>query len=69
MQAAEREIDVERQMQIIENLLQTGVQALCVTPSGSREIVAAHRSRPTPPSIPVVIVDTQVDPKAAAERE
>src|SRR5947208_2111303 len=41
VQAADREIDVERQMQIVENLLQTGVQALCLTPSGSKEIVPA----------------------------
>ena len=41
VQAAEREIDVEKQMQIIENLLQTGPKALVVTPSGSREIASA----------------------------
>src|SRR4029453_3699006 len=41
VQAAEREIDVEKQMQIIENLLQTGIRALIVTPSGSREIASA----------------------------
>src|SRR5450759_2009848 len=39
VQAAEREVDVEKQMQIVENLIQTGIQALCITPSGSREIV------------------------------
>ena len=39
VQAAEREMDVEKQMQIIENLVQTGVAVLCVAPSGSREIV------------------------------
>src|ERR1700719_942403 len=41
VQAAEREIDVEKQMQIVENMIQTGIQALVITPSGSREIVAA----------------------------
>jgi ABC-type sugar transport system substrate-binding protein len=41
VQAAERETDVDKQMQIIENLIQTRVSALCITPSGSREI--AHR--------------------------
>src|SRR4029450_1968439 len=40
VQAAEREIDVEKQMQIVENLIQTGIQALCITPSGSREMGA-----------------------------
>jgi ribose transport system substrate-binding protein len=66
VQAAEREIDVEKQMQIIENLLQTSPRALIVTPSGSREIasaiVKANRG-----GVPVVVVDTRVDPKAAAD--
>jgi ribose transport system substrate-binding protein len=66
VQAAEREIDVEKQMQIIENLLQTGVKALIVTPSGSREIasaiVKANRA-----GVPVLVVDTRVDPKAVAD--
>lgn len=68
VQAAEREIDVEKQMQIIENLLQTGIRALIVTPSGSREIasaiVKANRA-----DVPVIVVDTRVDPKAAADNK
>ena len=39
VQAAEREVDVEKQMQIIENLIQRKVDAICVSPSGSKEIV------------------------------
>ena len=35
VQAAEREIDVEKQMQIVENMIQTGIDALAITPSGS----------------------------------
>jgi ribose transport system substrate-binding protein len=65
VQAAERELDVEKQMQIIENLVQTGVQALCVTPSGSREIVSAI-AKANRANIPVVVVDTRVDPDAAS---
>jgi ribose transport system substrate-binding protein len=68
VQAAEREIDVEKQMQIIENLLQTGLRALVVTPSGSREIasaiVKANRA-----GVPVIVVDTRVDAKAAADNQ
>src|SRR5436190_1867894 len=64
--ADEREVDVDRQMQIVENVLQTGVQALCLTPAGSRElvpaVVKANRS-----NVPVVIVDTRLDPAAANE--
>jgi ribose transport system substrate-binding protein len=66
VQAAEREVDVEKQMQIIENLIQARVAALCVTPSGSREIVPAIE-KANNASIPVVIVDTRVDPKAMSE--
>ena len=65
VQAAERELDVEKQMQIIENLIQTGVQALCVTPSGSKEIVSAL-AKANRAGIPVVVADTRVDPTAAA---
>jgi ribose transport system substrate-binding protein len=66
VQAAEREVDVDKQMQIIENLIQTRVQALCITPSGSKEVVTAI-AKANAAGIPVVIVDTRVDEKAAAE--
>ena len=66
VQAAEREIDVERQMQIVENLLQTNIKALCLTPSGSREIVPAV-VKANRAGIPVVIVDTKLDPAAAQQ--
>jgi ribose transport system substrate-binding protein len=66
VQAAEREVDVDKQMQIIENLIQTKVGALAITPSGSKEIVPAI-AKANAAGIPVVIVDTRVDP--AAEKE
>jgi len=66
VQAAEREVDVDKQMQIIENLIQTGVQALCITPSGSKEVVTAI-AKANAAKIPVVIVDTRVHVAAAAE--
>jgi ribose transport system substrate-binding protein len=66
VQAAEREIDVEKQMQIVENLIQTGIQALVITPSGSREIVSALvKARDA--KVPIIVVDTRLDPKAAAD--
>ena len=65
VQAAEREIDVEKQMQIVENLVQTGIRALCITPSGSREIVSALQ-KAQQANIPIIVVDTRVDEKAAA---
>jgi len=65
VQAAERELDVEKQTQIIENLIQTGVRALCVTPSGSKE-VASVLAKATRANIPIVVADTRVDPAAGA---
>lgn len=66
VQAPEREIDVERQMQIVENLIQADVDALCITPSGSREIVPAIK-KANEAGIPVLIVDTKVDEATAKE--
>src|SRR3954468_20632499 len=63
VQAADREIDVERQMQIIENLIERKVSALCITPSGSREIVPVI-VKANKAGIPVLIVDTRADEKA-----
>jgi ribose transport system substrate-binding protein len=68
VQAAEREIDVEKQMQIVENLVQTGISVLAITPSGSREIVPAI-AKANAASIPVVVVDTRIDAAAAAEAQ
>src|SRR5207245_9836928 len=53
-------------MQIVENLIQTGIQALVITPSGSREIVSALVKAKNA-KVPIVIVDTRVDAKAAAD--
>src|SRR5213594_117661 len=66
VQAADREVDVEKQMQIVENLIQTKIAALCVTPSGSREIVPAI-TKANSANIPVIIVDTRVDAKALSD--
>jgi len=63
VQAADREVDVERQMQIVENLIERKVNALCIAPSGSREIVPVI-VKANKAGIPVVIVDTRVDEKA-----
>jgi ribose transport system substrate-binding protein len=53
-------------MQIIENLIQARVNALCITPSGSREIVPAI-VKANRAGIPVLAVDTRVDEKALRE--
>jgi ribose transport system substrate-binding protein len=68
VQAPERELDVEKQMQIIETLIQSKVSALCVTPSGSKEIVPAI-VKANRAAIPVVVVDTRVEPQTLQEAE
>ena len=60
VQAPEREIDVERQMQIVENLIQRQVRVLLLVPNGSKEIVPAVL-KANAARIPVVVVDTRVD--------
>ncbi len=60
VQAPEREIDVERQMQIVENLIQRHVKVLLLVPNGSKEIVPAV-VKANAAKIPVVVVDTRVD--------
>jgi len=66
VQAAEREVDAEKQLQIIENMIQRRVDAICVTPSGSREIVVAI-VKANRAGIPVIVVDTQVDDSVLEE--
>ncbi len=67
VQAAEREVDVERQMQIIENLIETRVTVLCLCPSGSKEIVPAI-GKANRAGIRVIIVDEEIDEGAAVEQ-
>ena len=62
MQAAGGDRRVEKQVQIIESAADR-VRALIVTPSGSREIARCEANAP----MSVVVVDTRVDPKAAAD--
>ncbi len=66
VQAADREVDVEKQMQVVENLIQRKVAAICITPSGSKEIVPAI-VKANRAGIPVLIIDTRVDSIALAE--
>lgn len=66
VQAAEREVDVEKQMQIIENLIQRKASVICITPSGSKEIIPAI-VKANSADIPVIIVDTRVDSTVLAQ--
>jgi len=62
--APERETDVEKQMQIVENVILKKVDAILLAPSGSKEIVPAIR-KANDAGIPVLLVDTRVDEAAS----
>jgi ribose/xylose/arabinose/galactoside ABC-type transport system permease subunit/ABC-type sugar transport system substrate-binding protein len=62
--AADRETDVERQYQIIENLIQQKVDAILLAPAGSKELVPAIR-KANDAGIPILILDTRIDEAAA----
>lgn len=66
VQAGDREADVEKQMQIIENLIQRKVSAICTAPYGTKEIIPAI-VKANKAGIPVLIVDSRVDEKTLAE--
>jgi ribose/xylose/arabinose/galactoside ABC-type transport system permease subunit/ABC-type sugar transport system substrate-binding protein len=64
--APDRETDVERQHQIIENLIEQRVHALLIAPSGAREVIPAIK-KANQANIPVLIVDSDIDrPTATA---
>lgn len=64
--APERETDVERQHQIIENLIEQGVKGILLTPSGAKELLPAIR-KANAAHIPVLILDSKID-EALAQR-
>ena len=68
VQAPERELDVEKQVQIVEDLIQRRVGALCLTPSGSREVIPAI-AKANQAGIPVLIIDSRVDEAALGEHQ
>ncbi|MBI4771234.1 MAG: substrate-binding domain-containing protein [Chloroflexi bacterium] len=59
VQAPERETDVEKQMQIVENMIQKRVDALVLGPCGGKEIGPAIK-KANEAGIFVLIVDTRV---------
>ncbi len=67
IQAPEREVDVEQQVRYMEHMITNKVKAICITPSGSKEVlsgfVQANRA-----GIPVVVVDTRLDEALVKKR-
>jgi len=67
VQAAEREVDVQRQMQVIGNLIETQVDVLLIDPVGSGEVLPLIL-KANEAGIPVLILDTRIDSTTASER-
>ncbi len=64
--APQREIDTAEQMRIMEDQITLGVDAICLVPNGSRELAPAIKQA-NDAGIPVLLVDTKMDPDAMAE--
>jgi ribose transport system substrate-binding protein len=64
--APQREIDTAEQMTIVENQITLGVDAIILVPNGSRELAPAIKAA-NDAGIPVLIVDTKMDPEAMKE--
>ncbi len=67
VQAAEREVDVQSQMQVIGNLIETQVDVLLIDPVGSGEVLPLIL-KANEAGIPVLILDTRIDSTTASER-
>jgi len=67
IQAPEREVDVEQQVRYMENMITNKVKIICITPSGSKEIlpglVQANKA-----GIPVIVIDTLLDEEMVKKR-
>jgi len=59
-QAGEKDSDIERQYQILENLIEQKVDAILIAPSGSKEILPAIE-KANKAHIPVIILDSNID--------
>jgi ribose transport system substrate-binding protein len=64
--APEREVDSAQQLEIVENLIIQGIDALLLMPSGSVELVAGVK-KANEAGIPVFNIDTKMDPDAMAQ--
>lgn len=60
IQAPERAVDVERQIQIFENMITQKVDAICVVPADSRSILPAI-AKANKARIPVLNIDNKID--------
>jgi ribose transport system substrate-binding protein len=62
--APDKETDVERQYQLIENAIQQKVAAILLAPAGTKELITAIK-KANQANIPVLLLDTKIDRKEA----
>lgn len=67
VQAPDRALDNERQIQIIENLITQKVDIICVVPANSKSIIAAVE-KANKAGIPIVNIDNKIDSALAREK-
>jgi ribose transport system substrate-binding protein len=67
VQAAERQVDVQQQMQVIESLIEAKFDALLIDPVGSGEVLSLIL-KANEAGIPVLILDSRIDSANAAEK-
>ncbi len=65
--APDRQVDVERQHQILENLVERKVAAIVLAPSGAKEILPAI-AKANRAKLPVLVVDSDIDHALAKEQ-
>lgn len=59
----EQETEVEKQVQMVENAIVSKVDAILLTPAGSKELTGAIK-KANDAKIPVIIIDTKIDKKS-----
>jgi ribose transport system substrate-binding protein len=64
IQAPERAADIEREVQMVENVITQKVDALCLVPADSKALVGVI-AKANHAAIPVIIVDQDVDREVA----
>lgn len=67
IQAPDIEVDVEKQVHYMENMITEKARVICLTPSGSKEvlsgIIEANKA-----GVPIIIVDTRLDEELVNQR-
>jgi len=67
VQAPEIEVDVEKQVRYMENMITDKVKVICITPSGSKEVLSGI-IKANEAGIPVIVVDTRLDEELVKQR-